>query len=683
MRAPWFFALLLGCDDKLPVLPPGADTDGEEDTDPGGGGGGGGGTDDLTPRGGDLVVSEVMFTSEDCPGPDGQFIELYNASGRDLDLEGVLISGAAGNVTLPSSLLLPGAWYVLRPATACGTLPPANATWSDLSLTIGPSSSLEVTRGTTIIDRVPTAEWVDRPGKSHTLTAARLSALANDTVVNWCHSSTPTAGLDLASPGQPNETCPPYVPDVSDTLDEIAPGALRVSEVMRAPEGCDGLPGQYLELANVGSRTIDTTGLRISDGVTTVDIDANVLIGPGAAAWIGAGSGVRHCFEGAAIPDAQWLGDLRFEPGETVVIGFGDPFVPLDQVDPGPGPDRPGVARQWTDWQTTSQPRPTTWCNSQVIIAGFPDRGSPGATNSVCPGEAGYQRMTAPNLLPGDLIITEAMFNPDGCDDYRAEYFEVFNTTGLDLNVQDLTIVIDGGSDTLSRVYEVDADTWALAEIVSGAGVFASCYIGLTHDFGFQLPRMRDEGATIELYSSAGLIDAAYLTDQAWQPGSALQLDVNSVDHLTNDDPASWCHATNTFTGSFGDKGSPKQPNHVCEDAGTDTGGGGGTGGAAVIRHSTGSPPGCYGLAYAALYSADKMDDTGSVLRIQSTAGTLDQVSAAGWSGISPGVALQLDPDMLDATLNDDPAAWCPATAVFLGATNDRGTPTLPNVQCP
>jgi hypothetical protein len=106
-------------------------------------------------------------------------------------------------------------------------------------------------------------------------------------------------------------------------------------------------------------------------------------------------------------------------------------------------------------------------------------------------------------------------------------------------------------------------------------------------------------------------------------------------------------------------------------------------GGAAVIRHSTGSPPGCYGLAYAALYSADKMDDTGSVLRIQSTAGTLDQVSAAGWSGISPGVALQLDPDMLDATLNDDPAAWCPATAVFLGATNDRGTPTLPNVQCP
>jgi hypothetical protein len=137
MRAPWFFALLLGCDDKLPVLPPGADTDGEEDTDPGGGGGGGGGTDDLTPRGGDLVVSEVMFTSEDCPGPDGQFIELYNASGRDLDLEGVLISGAAGNVTLPPSLLLPGAWYVLRPATACGTLPPANATIVDWTVLRG------------------------------------------------------------------------------------------------------------------------------------------------------------------------------------------------------------------------------------------------------------------------------------------------------------------------------------------------------------------------------------------------------------------------------------------------------------------------------------------------------------------------------------------------------------------
>jgi len=59
-------------------------------------------------------------------------------------------------------------------------------------------------------------------------------------------------------------------------------------------------------------------------------------------------------------------------------------------------------------------------------------------------------------------------------------------------------------------------------------------------------------------------------------------------------------------------------------------------------------------------------------------------IDAYAWMGSPAKAAKQLDPDKLDAVMNDtdDAATWCTATTPYAAGT-DKGTPGAPNdVQC-
>jgi hypothetical protein len=61
-------------------------------------------------------------------------------------------------------------------------------------------------------------------------------------------------------------------------------------------------------------------------------------------------------------------------------------------------------------------------------------------------GTAGAATLTAAELMPNDLIITEYLANPVGVSDSLGEYFELFNTTESDIDLTGLRVRDDGSN---------------------------------------------------------------------------------------------------------------------------------------------------------------------------------------------------------------------------------------------
>jgi hypothetical protein len=71
--------------------------------------------------------------------------------------------------------------------------------------------------------------------------------------------------------------------------------------------------------------------------------------------------------------------------------------------------------------------------------------------------------------------------------------------------------------------------------------------------------------------------------------------------------------------------------------------------------------------------------DSNGDIQISSGATLLDAISL---TGVASGVSRQLDPDHLDATDNDAPASFCPASTPYGDLTN-KGSPGAANARCP
>lgn len=183
---------------------------------------------------GDLVISEVRG-GPDVADADGQWIELYNASGAPIELQGVAIEirdNTADRVLLRRPLTVAAGAYVVagkypdetRPAhidVGWGATPglPANAV---LTASCG-AQALDVVAYTNL----PSPEENRDPAPpdppsgdkgTYALGLAPPDAVGNDTAGNWCIDSTETLGpcsdgtcLEYyrGSPGEPNPACPP------------------------------------------------------------------------------------------------------------------------------------------------------------------------------------------------------------------------------------------------------------------------------------------------------------------------------------------------------------------------------------------------------------------------------------------------------------------------------------------
>ena len=161
---------------------------------------------------GDLVVSEFMFNPDFCSDSSCEWIELYNASGGSVDLNGLVIIDDGGNTATVtgSSVMASGSYIVL----AIGD----SSTWGYTGFTpdgyYGTTVALGNTGDQVIIanslgDLDTAAAYTGgTAGYSQSLDPAGLDVTTNDDAGYWCEptSAIGTTG-DHGTPGAANDGC--------------------------------------------------------------------------------------------------------------------------------------------------------------------------------------------------------------------------------------------------------------------------------------------------------------------------------------------------------------------------------------------------------------------------------------------------------------------------------------------
>jgi hypothetical protein len=540
-------------------------------------------------RQGDLVIAEIMVAPTDCTASNGQWVELANITDVDLPIAGLRLGNGAADGILTGGTIPANGRVVGAPvgAAPCHGFEP-EFRYDPVVWGSDEAARIELLSTQGRVDSVPYGEWGLATGASLQLDPAATSASSNDVESSWCVSIAPIGdGGDFGTPGEANRRCDPVDTSDVDTdvvgplpIDQLEPGDVVITEIHVSPAGCAPNVAQYLEVVNASGRSIDLDGLVVSDGTNNARAVPGPELTPGGLAFLAVGDVLGNCWLDASLADAFYADSVLFSQTEVISVGYGDPYIPFDTVDLSRIPVIPGASLQLSSnaYDAADNDNPNKWCPSnQPILPGndaVPDLGTPGLTNRVCdPVDTGFSGPTllAQDLVPGDLVITEVMVDPENCPDFDAEYFEVYNASGSPIDLQGLEMEINGTVITLSRSYPIPPDTWAVAEYWSGATA-AGCYAGLVHDFLFDGNQLPNGGTRIELRNLTQVLDTVDLTDLARQPGAAMTLDPSALDITANDDPSNWCHSAQTFPGSRGDLGTPRAANETCTTSLLDTG---------------------------------------------------------------------------------------------------------------
>lgn len=195
--------------------------------------------------------------------------------------------------------------------------------------------------------------------------------------------------------------------------------------------------------------------------------------------------------------------------------------------------------------------------------------GSCKGTQDVCAdSSSGEDTISGPDLIAGDLTITEVLYNPYGggkVSDGDGEWFEIRNDSGKDLDLTGLVI-----RDDKNDKYVVKGTNTQIkdgAYFVFGRNDDKSINGGVTvdHVYGVSINLANSVDALV--LESGGVIIDKVLWDKSkgWPSlsGKAMQLNNNSSTATENDIATAWCAATEEF--ASGDAGTPGKENGICD----------------------------------------------------------------------------------------------------------------------
>ena len=258
----------------------------------------------VMPLPGDLVLSEFMADPGVVSDAAGEWIEIYNASGFDIDLQGFeLHDDGTDSHVITTSLILPAAARVVlaRNADATsngGVVAPYE--YSGFTLDNG-TDELVISFNGMEVDRFDYAlsTWSGITGHSVSLDPALglPDAVDNDLASNWCGAMLPitSVGSDFGTPGGTNDTCDCFGSDLdadgygtnaacafgdcNDANPFVNPAAVDVCE-NAIDEDCDGLD----TLCSCASTDLDNDGYGTGAACSPVDCnDSDSTINPGAS----------------------------------------------------------------------------------------------------------------------------------------------------------------------------------------------------------------------------------------------------------------------------------------------------------------------------------------------------------------------------------------------------------------
>ena len=168
--------------------------------------------------------------------------------------------------------------------------------------------------------------------------------------------------------------------------------------------------------------------------------------------------------------------------------------------------------------------------------------------------------LTVPAMGPGDLVITEIMVDPAAVADADGEWFEVINTSGLDANLDGLTLFDGVNSVTLAGTTFLHAGQVA----VFGPEADPSLNGGVVVTRATPSLSLADQWGEIALLNGAVVIDIVAWDDGTSFPLAAGQSLVHTgLDPLANDAGQHWTASDEAY--GLGDFGTPGRIRAILE----------------------------------------------------------------------------------------------------------------------
>lgn len=155
----------------------------------------------LTPGVGILIITEIMANPASLPDTEGEWFEIINGSGYNVDLYGVVISTSTNSFQIDQHVVIGSLDYATIANSANPGFTP-DVIWANMALS-NSGSTIRLDYESTMIDQVTYISTTS--GASLELSVNHLSPIENDNMSNWCTSSSTTYGSgDYGTPGAVN-----------------------------------------------------------------------------------------------------------------------------------------------------------------------------------------------------------------------------------------------------------------------------------------------------------------------------------------------------------------------------------------------------------------------------------------------------------------------------------------------
>lgn len=170
-------------------------------------------------------------------------------------------------------------------------------------------------------------------------------------------------------------------------------------------------------------------------------------------------------------------------------------------------------------------------------------------------------------IMPGDIIITEILYDSSEVPDERFEWFEVFNSTDIPINMR--TWLLRDQQSSMQDIAVVNDDV-----IVPPKGFAVFCHTlsanfngGVVGDYEYGHLTFGNSADELILDFDGLVIDEVWYDEEAGWPratSGSLNLDPNAF-FLDNNDPNNWCNSPATSPViPNGDEATPGAPNVDC-----------------------------------------------------------------------------------------------------------------------
>jgi hypothetical protein len=163
-----------------------------------------------------------------------------------------------------------------------------------------------------------------------------------------------------------------------------------------------------------------------------------------------------------------------------------------------------------------------------------------------------------------DIIITELMVNPATVQDSVGEWFEIYNNTASQINMNGWILRDNAGRDTVRGDVLINAGDYFVFCVngnLSTNGGVPTDYDYIYGTQGLGLAFSNSSNDQLVIYSAVGeLQDSVAFNYSTWAGQAGRSFELKSLTYDNNVD-TSWCIAQNLWSGSAGDRGTPGAAN--------------------------------------------------------------------------------------------------------------------------